>query len=484
MQQTDTPPGTQTPAYSPPAKPPGADTPRQPGSTESRPADYAKPLAASTPRQPASGQSGSFLWIVILLLVAGAIGFIVWRAKTAKAAATSQARRGDLSVPITPGKVTEKEVSIYFDGLGTVQAFNTVTVKPRVDGQLVKVAFTEGQDVHTNDLLAQIDQGPFQAALDQATARKLQDQALLDNAKLDLRRDLDLTNIVTVQTLDTQSNLVRQLEAMVKNDQAGIDSCQVQLDYTTILAPLEGRCGIRQVDQGNIVHATDTNGIVVITQLRPISVVFTLPEQDVGVISRKLAQGDVAVLALDRDNKTVLDTGTLAVIDNQIDTTTGTIKCKATFPNTNLSLWPGQFVNPRVLVDKINGLVVPENVIQRGPDGDYVFTISGDGSNLVGEIDPGDGGSKARRLGHGLEGIERRRNRRGGRPIPFGRRHQSQDRGGQSIGRFTGRSRPRQPARDRRQNQPPAHQSTSPTSRRMIIVNCEWRIVKCKHPLS
>jgi multidrug efflux system membrane fusion protein len=181
---------------------------------------------------------------------------------------------------------------------------------------------------------------------------------------------------------------VRQLEAMVKNDQAGIDSGKVQLDYTTILAPLEGRCGIRLVDQGNIVHANDAGGIVVITQLRPISVVFTLPEQDVLVVSKKLAQCPISVLALDRDNKTVLDTGTLAVVDNQIDPSTGSIKCKATFPNSNLSLWPGQFVNPRVLVDNITGLVVPENVIQRGPDGEYVFTVHGEGANMAAKLTP------------------------------------------------------------------------------------------------
>lgn len=338
--------------------------------------------------QPDSGQSGGLLWILILLLVAGGIGFIVWRAKQAKAAATASAKRGDTSVPVTLGKVVEKEVPIYFDGLGTVQAFNTVTVSPRVDGQLIKVAFTEGQDVKTNDLLAQIDPGPFQAAYDQAKAKKSQDQALLDNARLDLQRDLALTNIVTAQALDTQSNLVRQLEAMVKNDQAGLESSKVQLDYTTIYAPLEGRCGIRLMDQGNIVHANDTNGIVVITQLRPIYLQFTLPEQDVGVISRKMAQGPVTVLALDRDNKSILDTGTLTVIDNQIDTATGSIKLRAAFPNTNLSLWPGQFVNPRVLVDKINGLVVAENVIQRGPDGEYVFTIEGEGTNLVAKLTP------------------------------------------------------------------------------------------------
>jgi multidrug efflux system membrane fusion protein len=401
MQQIDSPPGTQDPENSPPAKPPGASPLRPSGLTDSRPADFAKPAGTYAPRQPASGQSGGFLWILILLVVAGGIGFIVWRAKSTKAAALALSKRGDLSVPIVPGKVVEKEVSVYFDGLGTVQAFNMVTVKPRVDGQLIKVAFTEGQDVHTNDLLAQIDPNPFQAALDQAQAKELQDQALLDNAKLDLQRDLALTNIVTLQTLDTQSNLVRQLEAMVRTDQAGIDSCRVQLDYTTIRAPLEGRCGIRLVDQGNIVHATDTSGVVVITQLRPISVVFTLPEQEVGAVSGKLARGPVSVLALDRDNKTVLDTGTLAVIDNQIDTTTGTIRCKATFPNSNLSLWPGQFINPRVLVDKITGLLVPESVIQRGPDGPYVFTVHGEGSNLVAKLTPVTEGLRAGKMEEG-----------------------------------------------------------------------------------
>jgi multidrug efflux system membrane fusion protein len=263
-----------------------------------------------------------------------------------------------------------------------------VVVNSRVDGQVVKIAFTEGQDVHTNDLLAQIDPGSFQAALDAAKAKKLQDMAQLDNALLDLQRDLALTNIVTAQALDTQSNLVRQFRAMVTNDEAGVESSQVQLDYTTIRAPLEGRCGIRLVDQGNIIHASDTNGIVVITQLRPISVVFILPEQDVGVVSRKMAGGLVGVLALDRDNKTVLDTGTLSVVDNQIDSTTGTIKLKATFPNKNLTLWPGQFVNPRVLVDKVTSLVVGESVIQRGPDGEYVYTVEGEGTNMVAKLTP------------------------------------------------------------------------------------------------
>ncbi|MGA2554703.1 MAG: efflux RND transporter periplasmic adaptor subunit [Verrucomicrobiota bacterium] len=366
MQQSDSLPGAQKPPTAPAAKPTGP-TPSY---------------------ESASGQSGGFMWIIILLFVIGGIGFIVWRAKQTAAAAAAGAKRSDPAVPVTPGTVKEEEVAIYCDGLGTVQAYNAVTVNTRVDGQVIKIAFTEGQDVHTNDLLAQIDPGPFQAALDAAKARKLQDIAQLDNAKLDLQRDFALTNIVSGQALDTQSNLVRQLQAMVTNDEAGIESCQVQLDYTTIRSTLDGRCGIRMVDQGNILRANDTNGIVVITQLRPIYVSFILPEQDAGRIARKMAEGPVTVLALDRDNKTVLDTGILSVIDNQIDSTTGTIKLKATFPNQNLTLWPGQFVNPRVLVDKVTSLVVAESVIQRGPDGAYVYTIEEKGTNLVAKLTP------------------------------------------------------------------------------------------------
>ncbi len=340
-------------------------------------------------RRPSRGGSGLIALVAAVLCVAGVVWLVKYRQAEANAKASARGR-ADMAIPVVGGKVTRKDVAIYLDGLGTAQAYNTVTVKTRVDGQLVRVAFTEGQDVHPGDLLAQIDPLPYKAALEQAQAKKKQDEAQLANARLDLQRDQDLVKdkIVTEQALATQQALVDQLAATVQADQAGIDSAQVQLDYTTISSPLEGRCGVRLVDQGNIVHATDTNGLVVITQLRPIFVVFTLPEQDVGIISRKMAQGPVTTLAMDRDNKTVLDTGKLAVIDNQIDSTTGTIKLKAAFPNQDLRLCPGQFVNPRVLIETTNGLVVPESVIQRGPEGEYVFTIARQETNARVKLTP------------------------------------------------------------------------------------------------
>ena len=358
MQQIDTPPGAPKPAASP----------------------VGKTTGPSPSYQAASGQSGGFIWILILLFVIGGIGFVVWRAKQTRATAAAAAKRTDPAVPITPGKVTEKEVSIYFDGLGTVQAYNTVAVNSRVDGQVVKIAFTEGQDVRTNDLLAQIDPGPFQAALDAAQAKKLQDAAQLDNALLDLQRDLALTNIVTAQALDTQSNLVRQLEAMVTNDQAGIESCQVQLDYTTIRAPLEGRCGHPPGGPGQHRsrqrHQRHRGHHPIAAHLR------RLHPAGAGCRRRSPAKWPKARSRFWRWIATTKQSSTrerCRVIDNQIDATTGTIKSRPPFPNQNLSLWPGQFVNPRVLVDNPTAWSWAESVIQRGPDGEYVFTVEGEG---------------------------------------------------------------------------------------------------------
>jgi multidrug efflux system membrane fusion protein len=290
-------------------------------------------------------------------------------------------------VPVVAGVVEQKDVPIYLEGLGTAQAFNTVTVRSRVDGEVHRIAFVEGQEVHAGDLLAQIDPAPFQAELDQSIAKKAQDEAQQAVAKITLSRDKELlaSKILAQQDYDTQLALVDQLQATVKGDQAAIDSARVQLAYTTIISPLDGRTGIRQVDQGNIVHANDANGLVIITQLRPISVVFTLPEQNLGRIQERLATGEaLSTIALGRDDHTVLGEGKLAVIDNQIDTSTGTIRLKATFPNDDLKLWPGQFVNLRLLLEtRKAGVVVPASVVQRGPDGTFAFVIGEDLSAVV-----------------------------------------------------------------------------------------------------
>lgn len=290
---------------------------------------------------------------------------------------------GGSNAPIAAiiGTVMQKDVPIYLDGLGTVQAFNTVTVRSRVDGQLKKLSFKEGEDVRAGELLAQIDPDPFRTQVEQLEAKKAQDEAQLKFARVELKRNADLLaqKIVSQEVYDTQKAQVDQLEALVKSDQAGIDNAKVQLDYTTIEAPISGRTGIRFVDEGNIIHSGDSNGIVILTQLKPISVIFTLPEQSLGEIQRQQSQGAMTVVAVDRDNRTRLDEGQLAVFDNQIDTTTGTIRLKATFPNVNLKLWPGQFVNARLLLAvHTNGIVVPASVVQRGPEGAYAFIVNND----------------------------------------------------------------------------------------------------------
>jgi membrane fusion protein, multidrug efflux system len=246
----------------------------------------------------------------------------------------------------------------------------------------VKVLFTEGQDVKTGDLLAVIDPRPYQAALDQAMAKKTQDEAQLGNAKVVFARNSDLLarKVIDQQTYDTSKFAVDQFQGLVQADQAAIESAKTQVDYTQIKSPIDGRVGIRLVDVGNLVHAADQNGIVIITQLRPISVVFTLPEQNLqDVMSQGGAQGDLHVSAFDRGNTTALGEGTLTVVDNEIDQATGTIKLKATFPNDDLKLWPGKFVNARlVLTTKKGATVIPASVVQRGPQGTYAYVIKPD----------------------------------------------------------------------------------------------------------
>jgi len=295
-------------------------------------------------------------------------------------------RRGGVGaggvVPVVAGKVEQRDMPIYLDGLGTVQAFNTVTVHTRVDGQLQQVLFSEGQDVKAGDLLGVVDPRPFQAALDQAIAKKAQDEAQLANAKVVLERNSDLLKkkVIAQQDFDASKYSTDSLQAAVQADQAAIENARTQLDYTQVKSAIDGRTGVRLVDVGNIVHASDQTGIVVITQLHPISVVFTLPEQNLQeVLNQGGAKGGLKVLALDRGNTSTLDEGTLAVVDNEIDPTTGTVKLKATFPNNELKLWPGKFVNARlVLTTRKDATVIPSSVVQRGPQGTYAYLIKPD----------------------------------------------------------------------------------------------------------
>jgi membrane fusion protein, multidrug efflux system len=341
---------------------------------------------------PQEGRRRRFTGMTLVVLAGLIVLGLTWvRHQRAAAVPTGQAGRarlGSLPVPVVAGTVTSEDFPIYLDGLGTVQAFNTVTIRSRVDGQLQRLFFTEGQDVRQGNMLAQIDPAPFQAVLEQTIAKKAQDEAQLTVAQLNLKRDADLltNNIVAQQDYDTQSALVKQLQATVQADQAAIDNSQVQLAYTKITAPLDGRVGIRLVDEGNIVHANDANGIVVITQVRPISVVFTVAEQQLGVIQQHVAAGEtLTVLAVDQNNKTTLSEGKLAVVDNEIDSTTGTIRLKANFSNNDLRLWPGQFVNARMLLTVQKGaLVVPAQVVQRGPeDTAFAFVIKPDSTVAV-----------------------------------------------------------------------------------------------------
>jgi membrane fusion protein, multidrug efflux system len=284
-------------------------------------------------------------------------------------------------VPVLATPAKTADVPVYLDGVGTAKALNTVTVRPQVDGKLIKVAFVEGQDVEKGFVLAKIDPVTYQAVYDQTVAKKAQDEAQLANAKLDLERytRLAVTNAVNKQQLDTQKALVAQLTAQVQLDQAAIDSARATLSYTDVIAPIAGRTGIRQIDEGNIVHATDAGGIVILTQLRPISIFFSLPQQNLPNLNRGFAQGPLQVDALGADGKTVLDRGRVVVIDNQVDQTTGTVKIKGEFPNDSLQLWPGQFVNVRVLMDTLRQVVVvPTAAIQRGPNGQFVYVVKGD----------------------------------------------------------------------------------------------------------
>jgi membrane fusion protein, multidrug efflux system len=289
-------------------------------------------------------------------------------------------------VPVLAAATSKTDVPVYLDAVGTTKALNTVTVRPQVDGKLLSVGFKEGDDVKKGDVLARIDPTTYQAQLDQAIAKKAQDEATLANARTDLERyeRLALTNSINRQQADTQKSLVAQLEAQVKSDQAAIDNTRAILAYTTIVAPIDGRTGIRQVDEGNIVHASDSTGIVMLTQLKPISVLFNLPQQDLNQVNSAFAKGPLAVDAQRSDTDAVIDRGTLRVVDNQVDASTGTVKLKAEFPNADLQLWPGQFVNVRLLIDTLKQVVViPTGAVQRGPNGTFVYVIKDDNTVTI-----------------------------------------------------------------------------------------------------
>jgi multidrug efflux system membrane fusion protein len=316
-----------------------------------------------------------------LILLGVGIAFVAllaWRWHGGKDSAASAQAQAHGPIRVDTARVQRRDVPIYLEGLGTVQAFYTVTVTARVDGQIEKIGFTEGQTLEKGALIAQIDPRPYKAALDQAIAVKAKDEATLQSAKADLERYVQLApeDLTSKQTLDAQKALVAGLDAQIKGDQATIDNARTQLDYTTITAPFEARTGIRLVDPGNIVHAADTRGIVVLTQVKPISFLFTLPEDELSAVSEALGAGPVTVTALSRDDKTELDHGTLALIDNQIDQTTGTARLKATFPNEHDQLWPGEFLNGRILVrTERNAATIPSAAVQRGPAGLYTYVV-------------------------------------------------------------------------------------------------------------
>src|SRR2546421_1139021 len=315
--------------------------------------------------------------IAITLLIIGGLGYLAWTAIQQQQAA-SRNPRPDLPVPVLAAVPRTRDMPVYLDGVGAVRALNNVLVRSQVDGKLIAVNFTEGQDVKKGDVLGEIDPVIFKAQYDQTVAKKAQDEAQLANQRLDLARyqQLSASNAGSKQQYDTQRAVVAQQEALVNADQAAIDNAQAMLGYTKIIAPLSGRAGLRQVDQGNIIHAADLTGLVIITQLQPIAVQFSLPQQQIVRTNAAAAKGALTVDVFGNDGTTVIDSGTLKGIDNQVVPTTGPLKRKAEFPNANFQLWPGQFVNVRLKVDTLSqAVVVPTSAVQRGPAGTFSYVI-------------------------------------------------------------------------------------------------------------
>jgi multidrug efflux system membrane fusion protein len=344
-------------------------------------------------------RTGLLALLAALLVLSG--GYYGWRhfaGSDGKQADQAQSKGGPAApVPVTLTSVEKSPFPVYLSGLGTVQAYNTVVVRSRIDGQIEKVAFKEGQIVNVGDILVQIDARPYQAALDQAQAKKSQDEANLSNAKADLARYTKLGEFAARQQTETQAATVAQLTAQVAADQAAIDNARTQVEYATVRAPITGLTGFRQVDVGNIVNAATQTGVVTITQIEPISVVFTAPEDRLQDINAALSAGPVPVGAFSTDGHKKLSEGRLELVNNQIDTTSGTVRLKATFDNKDRALWPGLSVSTQLLVQTLDAaLTIPDDAVQHGPAGLYAYVVGEDGKARLQEIQvaqSGDGRS-------------------------------------------------------------------------------------------
>jgi len=358
--------------------------------TDLRPVGEKEFRATPPTKPPNKPKKRGVIWVLFFVIIVGITAYAVWRVRQpGLIPQTNQGGRGGFgrgrggfggdALPVVVAKARSASVPVYLDGLGNVTAFYTVTVKSRVDGQIMKINFQEGDFVKEGQVLAEIDPRPFEVMLAQAEGTLARDQALLENAKLDLERYKTLIeqDAIPKQQLDTQKALVAQYEGNIRQDVANIDNAKLQLVYAKVTAPITGRVGLRLVDPGNIVHASDANGMIVITQLQPISVLFTIPEDSLPAVMRKLREGvKLPVDAYNRDNSQKLASGTLLTVDNQIDSTTGTSKLKAIFDNTNFELFPQQFVNIRLMLETLqNQTVVPTVAVQNGQQGTFVYVI-------------------------------------------------------------------------------------------------------------